>query len=207
MSSVCTSSNIDIPAYLHKGIYIMLLMLFYPCTSPGESELMPMTSLGSGSGSGITIAPPTCNTTTLRLDVSLFDTIIDKLLQLKCSVAEGSYEILFKSAEIGLDLTEFDNTAIFGDYFSYSDNLQMFSLEVCSFDILMGDVCSDELITVSAEISRHTDRLLPFGASFSENIIANADDLSMGVFLSKPILFWGRYYNSIYVSQFHILRI
>ena len=164
---------------------------------------MPMTSSGSGSGSDIVITPPTCNATMLRLDVSLFDTIIDKLSPLNCNVTEGSFEIVFKSAEVGLELMEFDNTVVFGDYFSYSDNLQTFSLEVCSVDILMEDICSDELITVSAGISRHSDQLLPFDASFSENIITNADDLSVGVFLSNPIPFWDIYYSSIYVSQLH----
>ena len=164
---------------------------------------MPMILSGSGSGSDIVITPPTCNATMLRLNVSLFDTIADKLSQLNCIVTEGSFEIVFKSTEVGLELMEYDNTAVFGDYFSYSDNLQIFSLEVCSVDILMEDICSDDLITVSAEISRHSDRLLPFDASFSKNIITNADDLSVGVFLSNPIPFWGRYYSSVYVSQLH----
>ena len=152
------------------------------------------------------IAPPTCNTTTLKLDVSVFDSIIEKLSQLNCSVVEGSYDTVFKSSEVGLDLTEFDNAAVFGDYFSYSDNFQTFSLEVCNFDILMGDIlCSDQLINVSVRISRHSDRLLPFGASFSENVVTNADDLSVGVFLSNPIPFWGSYYSSIYVSRLCML--
>lgn len=159
---------------------------------------MPLS--GSGSGLLTTTDPPTCDTYSITLDVSLFDTILNELLQLNCRAAEEEYTVVFKSPEVGLDLMEFDYMFVFADYFNYSDTSQTFSLEVCSYSILTGDTCSNEPITVSATISRHGDRLLPFGVFFSDDGVMNADDRSVGVFLPNPIPFWRTYYNSVYVS-------
>lgn len=168
----------------------------------GESELMPSSGSGSASGSDLLflIDPPTCDTYSITLDVNLFDTILNELLQLNCKAAAEEYTIVFKSSELGLDLTEHDDTPLFADYFDYSDVPQTFSIEVCSYSILTGDICSSKAISVSATIGRHSDRLLPFGVLFSDNSVKNADDRSVGVFLPNPIPFWSRYYNSIYVS-------
>ena len=144
---------------------------------------------------------PMCIATSLRLDVTIFDAIVDTLMQLECTVEEG-YEVLFVSSEIGLNVLESDNMAVFGDYFDYSSEVQTFSVEVCTYSVLtaVGDPCSEEF-EVSAIIHRHSDRLLPFGMAFSDDIIRNADDRSKGVFLANPIPFWGSYYNSVYVSS------
>ena len=163
---------------------------------------MPMELSGSGSGSGITtVDPPSCTVTSLSLDVSLFDTIADKLMQLDC-VSEEGYEIVFKSSEVGLSLHEADESVVFGDYYDYSSDVQELSITVCNYDVLMDtcDSCSEEL-SVSVTVSRHNERLLPFDGAFADKSIKDADDTSKGVFLPNPIPFWGSYYNSIYVSH------
>ena len=185
-----------------------LIILSYQslcCYSPGGTELLPM-AFGSGSASGsdimmpVALDPPSCNTTSLSVDVNVFDTIIDSFLKLNCRAVEEGYAIVFKSSELGLDLMESDNTAVFVDYFDHSNDPQTFYLEVCNYDILNGDVGSCVVIIVTAVISRHSDRLLPFGGSFSDESVTNADDRSVGIFLSNPIPFWSGYYNSVYVS-------
>lgn len=157
----------------------------------------------SGSGSGLTMAPtapPTCSITSLRLSVSLFDPIITELMQLNCVPEEG-YELVFKSSAVGLNLHETDDTVVFADYYDHSNAVQSLSIKACNYDILLdtSDSCSDEL-DVHATIGRHNEQLLPFDEPFTDGTIRNADDISKGVFLSNPIPFWGRYYNSIYVS-------
>ena len=158
---------------------------------------------GSGSGEGVVPAdPPTCSSTSLRLEVGLFDSIVDSLAELNCAVAEEGYVVVFKSSDVGLEVLESDTAAVFGDYFEYDESLQRFSLEVCTYDILAdeSDSCSEDMVSVSAKISRHSDRLLPFVGPFADGNVTNADDRAQGVFLNNPIPFWSNYYTSVYVS-------
>ena len=162
----------------------------------GEVGLLPM----SGSGSGqINLPIPSCNKTSITLNVSVFDTITDKLLQLDCTAGDEGYKIVFKSPQVGT--IETDGSAIFGDYFD-ADTVQNFSLEVCVYDVLTdADFCSEDLISVFVSVRRHSDRLMPFGAPLYDSRLTYADDRAVGIFLSSPIPFWGSYYTSVYVSQ------
>ena len=163
---------------------------------------MPSSGSGSEAGPIIPADPPTCESSSLRLNVGPFDGIIDSFLQLNCTVTEEGYEVSFKSAEVGLELLESEQSAVFGDYFNYDDSVQAFSLEVCAYDVLqtLEDTCSEELISVTVTIGRHGDRLLPFIGPFADGIVTNADDRAEAVFLPNPIPFWGSYYTSVYVS-------
>ena len=126
-------------------------------------------------------------------------------MRLNCQVEGDGYEVLYKSSDEGLEVLESDTAAVFGDYFNYdADRLQSFDIEVCTYDIMKmetaGDSCSEELISVSASISRHSDRLLPFAQSFSDGKITAADDKAEAIFLTDPIPYWTTYYTSLYVS-------
>ena len=191
-----------------------IITVLSDCNSlPGGGELLPWSESGDGSGvgssdgSGIVIDPPDCMATSLNITVTVFESIAKSLSQLGCTVEEGKL-IVYISSSPKLRLSEFQNSIVFGDYFAYSDDLQTFSLEVCTYDALMDDdACSDETVEVSANINRHSGRLLPFGASFSDSSVTNADDRSVGVFLSRPIPFWNSYYTSVYVSHTIQLRV
>lgn len=184
------------------------MSLYIAATSGGSAdELMPMSGSGSGGSGQVDLPMPTCTSSSLIISVNIFDTIADKLQQLECTVEGIGYTVVYKSLMFDIRLSDTDYSVVFGDYFDYSDDkVQELSLEVCTYDVITEtESCNEELINVSATITRYTNRLLPFNVSFIDASITNADDRAVGVFLSNPIPFWGSYYNSVYVSHLYYL--
>ena len=143
-------------------------------------------------------SPPECALSSLSLTVSLFDHIIEALMSLGCHATDEGDSLVFQSSVLGLDLAETDTTAIFGDYFDSDDNTQNITLDVCSH---FYGLCVD--VNVLVTVSEYTEQLLPFGPSFSDESVTNADDRAVAIFLPKSIPFWNKYYDSIYVRTYH----
>lgn len=156
------------------------------------------------SGSGSPQLLPVCNPSTYTVMAFLFDSVTEAFEVFGCTVEDSSdfVEYQFTVTETGVAYSAHQNSdLIFADV--VNPGTYTISVSVCSF---LNGLCNLMTISATLEVHRHERRLLPFGFTYSDSSLDNADDRAVAVIVPNGIPFWDTYHSTIYVGCYISIR-